>query len=266
MPDAPALQPTEDGLPSDPASRPATVQASDQAGPAVEAVRKLKYFRNKTYRLRKQSKEARGKQHSAPKLTRSQRKANLIKELHYFLPKPAANFVETQVRLADKPRRGRRWTEEDKTIALSLYHSSRKAYTLLGKIFVLPSLSTLKKNVQNVKIYPEFNENILRSLAQKVQAVPENSQLCTVVFDEMCIKEKVVYNIERDEVEGFKRFWKLREDSGLLPTMQLFLWHVASLPTGSNRLAIFWFSSNFLELQFKMCGKLYNCIFCQCSF
>ena len=36
--------------------------------------------------------------------------------------------------------------------------------------------------------------------------MPQNSELCSVVFDEMVIKEAVEYNRERDEVEGLEDF------------------------------------------------------------
>ena len=99
-----------------------------------------------------------------------------------------------------------RWPEKDKRIALSLYHTSPKACRWLKKIFALPSIATLRREMRKVRVYPGFSENILTSLKEKLAVMPEGSHICALLFDEMAIKEQVQYNIERDEVEGFEDF------------------------------------------------------------
>lgn len=140
------------------------------------------------------------------KLSRKQRKEFLIKELYDFLPKSTASFVETQLRVADKHKHGRRWTDSDKVLAITLYHSSHKAYRLLKKVFTLPSVSLLKQTMRNVRVYPGFSNAILNALKLKIQSMPPDAKLCSLVFDEMSIKEKVSYNIARDDVDGFEDF------------------------------------------------------------
>lgn len=190
-----------DHLPDGDGADQPSVPGGVEPGSDVTLKRKLKSARNKIY-----YRDKRLAQKPRQKVSVSKRKERLIEEMHSFLPAATAKFVETQLLLVDKKKKGRRWTEQDKTTALSLYHASRKAYRLLKKIFVLPSVSTLRKAVRAVNIYPGFNESILNALKHKIQCMPANSELCSLVFDEMSIKEKVAYNIERDEVEGLEDF------------------------------------------------------------
>ena len=135
----------------------------------------------------------------------SQRRKAVEKELADFLSGPALQFVLTQLYNVTK-KIGHRWTENDKSLALSIFHASPKVYRILRKIFLLPSVSTLQRVLRNVQVYPGFNNNILKALKQKVSSMPPNAELCCVVFDEMTIRETVTYNMERDFVEGLEDF------------------------------------------------------------
>ena len=50
-----------------------------------------------------------------------------------------------------------------------------------------------------------MRENALECLRMKLAEEPESSRLCSLVVDEMTIKEEVRYNEERDDVEGLGR-------------------------------------------------------------
>jgi hypothetical protein len=71
---------------------------------------------------------------------------------------------------------------------------------------VLPSVSTLRRTVSAIDVKPGFNDNILEALKHKVQAMSPNAALCTVVFDEMSIKETLSYNPQTDDVDGLEDF------------------------------------------------------------
>ena len=102
--------------------------------------------------------------------------------------------------------KGVRWSEKDKAFALSIFHASPKAYRLLKKQFLLPSIKTLQRTVQNANITPGFNNNILQALSLKVKSLPPHSEACVLVFDEMAIKECVSYDSSRDRIEGLDDF------------------------------------------------------------
>jgi len=70
--------------------------------------------------------------------------------LSNFLSGLALDFVATQVRLANRSAMGRfRWTAKDKATALFLYYASPQAYRLQPKLFVLPTVCTLRNLVKN---------------------------------------------------------------------------------------------------------------------
>ncbi|KAK7465210.1 hypothetical protein BaRGS_00037614, partial [Batillaria attramentaria] len=191
-----------------------TAEGADHAGTSVEPTvtsnspqkrtlrRKVKQLSNRLYRLRKKS-----KQEKAKTATNQPKKDAVIDSLAHFLPQECVTFISSQLREIEKKKRGRIWTETDKTTALSLFHTSPKAYRILGKIFILPSVSLLRKTMQKVAVHAGFSEKILKGLAVKINAMSSpHAGLCAVVMDEMTIKEQVSYNRERDEIEGLEDF------------------------------------------------------------
>ena len=105
-----------------------------------------------------------------------------------------------------KPKKEWDGANRDKSIALSLFHASPKAYRLISRFFHLPSISTLQRTMQRIQVYPGFNDDILTALRAAVSSMPPTSALCAVVFDEMSVKEGVSHNIEKDEVKGLENF------------------------------------------------------------
>ena len=120
-----------------------------------------------------------------------------------FVSGPKHDLIMSQIRNSKKHVKARRWTYKDKSIALSLMHSSPKTYRLLRSILDLPSPFTLKKIMHNIKVYPGFNENILKGLEMKLSNTNETEKLVSICIDEMAIKEGVTYDSGRDLIEGF---------------------------------------------------------------
>lgn len=112
-------------------------------------------------------------------------------------------FVLSQVRASMKKTRGVRWTTGDKALALSLLHSCPKTYRLLRKTFSLPSVTTLKKIMSRVHVYPGFNKPVLSTLKLKLSKLPQKARVVSVALDEMAIKEGLTYDRETDGIEGF---------------------------------------------------------------
>lgn len=148
------------------------------------------------------------------RLKRGKKKGNAVKQedvlcaLTKYFSGPGLEFFTTQIKLAScKSRKGHRYTNEMKALCLTLYHQSPKCYRLLKKMFRLPSVQTLRNCMQKVNIRPGFHHSILEGLKAKVENMSEKQKLCAIVYDEMAIKENLVYDVERDSVEGL-------EDSG----------------------------------------------------
>lgn len=85
-----------------------------------------------------------------------------------YLPPETHYFFSKQLDLSIM--KGKRWGCKDKSHALSLYHTSPRAYRLLQKQFALPSISTLRRTMQNLHIFPGFPPTILNTFKLKAAA------------------------------------------------------------------------------------------------
>jgi len=143
----------------------------------------------------------------------------LIEELSNHLPPSTVSFLKTQIKMGLVSKQGRRWTVDEKMFAMSIFYQSRKCYKLLRKIFCLPSERTLQRTLQNCSLYPGFSKQFFHALKTKMQKASEKAKDCVLMFDEMALKRKLVYNRERDCIEGFEEF-------GILGTTQCVADHV----------------------------------------
>ena len=73
----------------------------------------------------------------------------LLKE---FLDERTVEFVMSQVWQSQKNPKGRRWSADQKSLAMSLYHTSPKAYAMLRGLFNLPPESTLKRELRELEV------------------------------------------------------------------------------------------------------------------
>ena len=55
--------------------------------------------------------------------------------------------------------------------------------------------------MQTVQVFPSFNNKNIKALWLKLAAMTPNSALCSVVVDEVTLKEQVTCNKEGDQVE-----------------------------------------------------------------
>jgi len=78
---------------------------------------------------------------------------------------------------------------------------------VLPKVFLLPSVIRLHRDVTKLKMYPRFNKALLDIVKIKVNLMADQSKLCCAIFDELAIKEtNMSYNLEHDEVKGLNDF------------------------------------------------------------
>lgn len=111
------------------------------------------------------------------------------------------------------------------------------------------SISLLSKDLQdpsrivcvaihlNIKTYPMqagFNNQLMDIFGTIVSKLSDTDRLCTLMFDEMAVKEFVSYSGKDDKVVGFEDF---RTFQSLLQTMQLSSWFVVlSVLEATNRI------------------------------
>ena len=124
-----------------------------------------------------------------------------------YLPSQIKSFIESQVQMLQRSKYAYRWKVKDKMLALSILFHSRKAYKILSCFFILPSIRTLQHDLQKMSIKPGFSESVLEALKVKVNAMDCKDKNVVLIFDEMGIKEGLLYNVGRDVIKGFEAFW-----------------------------------------------------------
>ncbi len=168
---------------------------------------KIRALKSQVSKLR-----AKVKQLQRPKVSKGQKelaeKELVTEELHRLLPAKAYAFVSTQLRMSQRKCQSYRWTTQDKSFFLSLWHASPKCYRLLCKIFSMPSIRTMQKTFQAVDFKTGFNSNILSTMRKAMETTKPIDKLCAIITDEMSLKRPVHYNEAADWVEGFEDFGK----------------------------------------------------------
>ena len=162
----------------------------------LEKQRKIQTLRTQLYRANKKSDQL--KPDSRTK--KVQKAIDLVSEL---FDGSLRDFFVTQLKLSGRAKKGNRYSNDDKAVALSLFHTSPKCYRLLKKLFCLPSISTLKKCMHNVQIFPGFHPLIFEALKQKSEVFDDNEKVCCLIFDEMALKSHLQYNSKSDTIDGF---------------------------------------------------------------
>lgn len=98
------------------------------------------------------------------KISEKRKKEAFISQLSEYLSGPALEFVSTRVHMGQKKNKW--WSARDKSVALSLFHASPKAYRLIKKIYALPGVNTLRRTTRQVQVYQSFCDNIWNCLKQ----------------------------------------------------------------------------------------------------
>lgn len=119
------------------------------------------------------------------------------------LPDSIKIFSNMQLKIKNKPR-GRRFTNEEKIMALSIFKQSPKAYNFLKNIFVLPSKRCVQKQLSLIEIKPGINSEIFNNIKKSARRLSEEKKLCTLIFDEVAVEAGLYFN--RARIVGFEDF------------------------------------------------------------
>ncbi|KPJ09927.1 Transposable element P transposase [Papilio machaon] len=130
---------------------------------------------------------------------------NSQKFLHVIERFPETSFLFTKMQQQHiKKPRGRRFSIEEKILALSLYKQSPKAYNFMQRIFVLPSKRSLQQVLNLIPVEPGMNNVILENLKRRVKKLPEEKKLCTLIFDEVALTPGMQYSNIWDQIMGLE--------------------------------------------------------------
>ncbi|KAF9797686.1 hypothetical protein SFRURICE_017881 [Spodoptera frugiperda] len=119
------------------------------------------------------------------------------------LPETSRLFTLLQIKGLKKPK-GRRFSEKEKIMGLTIYKQSPKAYRLLQNMFVLPSKRAIQKMLSAVTIVPGINNIIISNLKNAVKNLNNESKLVNLLFDEVSLAPGLEYNIKLGKIIGFE--------------------------------------------------------------
>lgn len=136
------------------------------------------------------------------KLAEKIRSSTAFDILSQKMTRAAKLFFEMQITQFKKKAKGRRFTLDQKILALSLYKPSPKAYRLLSQMCILPKRKTLQKLLAQVELKPGVQDTTFDQLKRKVVKMPKSHRYCTLVFDEMTIDASVNLDRKNDLING----------------------------------------------------------------
>lgn len=115
-------------------------------------------------------------------------------------------YLLLQSQLKNVPRKitGRRWTLDDKVLALSMYKKSSSCYRLLSRLFCLPSVSSLKALLNKIPMMCGINNQVMETIKEITKQRSVSDNLCVVSFDEMSIRKNLCYNTKLDQLDGYQ--------------------------------------------------------------
>lgn len=115
-------------------------------------------------------------------------------------------FTKLQMMQSGKQERGRRFSIDEKILALSVYKHSPRTYRFLSKLFTLPSRRTLLKLLQQLHLDCGVNDVLFNSLKKSVQKLRTVDRYCVLMFDEMSLMPHLKYEESKKRILGFEDF------------------------------------------------------------
>ena len=137
--------------------------------------------------------------------TKQGKKERTLDEALGKLPENLAHFVRMQLKLHSKKGKGRRYSPQVKSIAVSLY---RKWQGLQNSIEVIHSANKIitpsvhLKNASSCRNFPGCPEHN----KEKVESMNEQEKLCTLCMDEISLKTNLFYDISKDRIVGLEDY------------------------------------------------------------
>lgn len=160
---------------------------------------KIIQVRSQLSKCRRMVKKQSASLKAAKKLTSSPAFVSAINKM----PNTAKILTMLQFREIKKKDKGRRFSLNEKIIALSILKQGPKCYRFLRKIFILPAPQTLSKLINQANVKPGINKKIFHQIKEATANLKVEDRLCVLLFDEMALKASITYNERKDHVIGF---------------------------------------------------------------
>lgn len=120
------------------------------------------------------------------------------------MSKSASDFIMSQIRNVNRPKPGRRFTDDDKIFALNIFKAGPRAYKLLRMTFSLPSKKVLLQMLRKIPFRTGINKNLFAALKNTLLKMEDLDKYCYLVFDEVHLSTQITYNASEDRFIGFK--------------------------------------------------------------
>jgi len=113
-------------------------------------------------------------------------------------------FIKSQLVNASRSNSGKRWTEQDKAFALSMYKRGPRLYKFLRQYFELPSPRSLQRILSKIPFETGINKTLLEQLKVKIDEIDEQNRYASLIFDEMSLSKGFHYEAHKQIVNGYK--------------------------------------------------------------
>lgn len=123
---------------------------------------------------------------------------------NYKIGPSLALLLQGELQNGKRRLKGRRWTRNQKFLALELFKKSPTCYKLLCRLFCLPSISTIRNLLNEISLHTGINIKIFESLKKMASRQTDEENICSLIFDEMSIRKNLQYNTKLDWIEGYQ--------------------------------------------------------------
>ncbi len=144
------------------------------------------------------------------KMEESQKVKRLIECIRPYLTEDEHQIVAVQVKLTVGKRK--RYTEEFKSFAISIYYKSPACYRFLQTRFKLPSKSAITLWLSKLKFQEGICPNLFKMLKLRVQRLSPEERVSILMCDEISLKRSVDHGRSDDKVFGVTQVSLTREE------------------------------------------------------
>ena len=136
--------------------------------------------------------------------------------------------IQNQLRNNGKGATGRRYSEEFKQFALTVYFYSPKAYNFLRKVFFLPHQSSIRNWTSSVNCEPGFLSEALADLQRQSEENVDMSE-CALILDGMSIRKQILYCQRLAKYVGFTDYGNLVPEGAETPASEALVFMLVGL-------------------------------------
>lgn len=113
----------------------------------------------------------------------------VIKYLSTILNEMQLEFVKMQITNCRRPKHGRRYSPQQKSMCLAFYKQGPKLYRFQETAFILPTKRTLGRHSANLLFKSGVDFKVLNAVKNAIKDWPENDKYCVISWDEVSLKE-----------------------------------------------------------------------------